>query len=368
MGRHSKPRNHTAAAVFGTACVTVPLMQGTAIAHPTINWGPIIQCESGGNPRAHNPSGASGLFQFLGSTWRSLGGLAFGRSAAEATPEEQLEIANRAYARQGLTPWEASRPCWNGRRVQAHAPVFRHRIAFRGPEAVETTSYGTYRVEAGDTLSRIAAEHGGTWEDLFAENRGTIQDPNRIYTGTVLQLGYKSRGLTEVRPRTQTPKRLGGYHHRIQPSALTAGARQTIQVQTTGYSYGDNQGGSNAKISAPVLHRTAGGDGTYANPVTLAVPGHGGSGMQTPAGTRVYFSKYRFYGIVEDSGATAKRDRRFDIWTDGRNNPAASRCMDELTGTSAAILNPPPGEPVSYVGPRSDANGCHAGGSVEAQS
>jgi hypothetical protein len=30
-------------------------------------------CETGGtfSPTAHNPSGASGLFQFLGSTWRS---------------------------------------------------------------------------------------------------------------------------------------------------------------------------------------------------------------------------------------------------------------------------------------------------------
>lgn len=30
-------------------------------------------CETGGtfDPKAHNPSGASGLFQFLGSTWRS---------------------------------------------------------------------------------------------------------------------------------------------------------------------------------------------------------------------------------------------------------------------------------------------------------
>jgi soluble lytic murein transglycosylase-like protein len=35
----------------------------------------VMECESGGNPGAYNASsGASGLFQFLGSTWRRVGG------------------------------------------------------------------------------------------------------------------------------------------------------------------------------------------------------------------------------------------------------------------------------------------------------
>lgn len=134
---------------------------------------------------------------------------------------------------------------------------------------------------------------------------------------------------------------------------------KTIQVQTTAYSFGDNQGSNNATICCGVIHKEAGGTGTFDDPTTLAVPGHGGKGMQTPAGTKVYFQKYHFYGIVEDSGATPKTLTRFDIWSDGRGNPDANQCMDNLTGTSTAILNPPPGEPVGYVGPRSDANGCH---------
>jgi 3D (Asp-Asp-Asp) domain-containing protein len=142
--------------------------------------------------------------------------------------------------------------------------------------------------------------------------------------------------------------------------AVATGNAQTVQVETTAYSFGDNQGSNNSKISAPVIHKEASGDGTYANPTTLAVPGHAGSGMQTPKGTRVYFSKYRFYGIVEDSGATPKKLRRFDIWSDGRGNSGASACMDKLTGTSTAILNPPAGKPVTYSGPRSDSKGCHA--------
>lgn len=143
-------------------------------------------------------------------------------------------------------------------------------------------------------------------------------------------------------------------------SALT-GTPQTMQVETTSYNFEDNAGSNNATICCPKLHRVAGGNGSYADPITLAVPGSGGSGMQTPAGTRVYFEKYQFYGIVEDSGASPKSLRRFDIWSDGRgmSTSAGSDCMDALTGTSTAILNPPAGKPVPHVGPRGDASGCH---------
>jgi hypothetical protein len=145
---------------------------------------------------------------------------------------------------------------------------------------------------------------------------------------------------------------------------VASGTQSSIQVETTSYSYGDNQGSNNATICCGKLHKTAAGSGTYADPITLAVPGSGGSGMQTPAGTRVYFTKYRFYGIVEDSGATPKSLRRFDIWSDGRglSTSAESDCMDRLTGTSSAILNPPAGEPVGHVGPLADASGCHVAG------
>lgn len=159
---------------------------------------------------------------------------------------------------------------------------------------------------------------------------------------------------------TAAPAATGAESSPAAMGKIPTGAQQAIQVETTAYSFGDNQGSNNATISAPVIHKMADGDGTYANPTTLAVPGHGGSGMQTPKGTRVYFQKYKFYGIVEDSGATPKKLRRFDIWSDGRGNSDASACMDNLTGTSAAILNPPPGEPVTYSGPRSDSKGCHS--------
>jgi hypothetical protein len=147
----------------------------------------------------------------------------------------------------------------------------------------------------------------------------------------------------------------------VMGGTVATGSAQTIQVETTSYNFADNAGSNNATICCPKLHQTAGGDGSFQNPITLAVPGSGGSGMQTPAGTRVYFVKYAFYGLVEDSGASPKSLRRFDIWSDGRglSTSAGSACMDALTGQSTAILNPPAGKPVAHIGPLGDASGCH---------
>jgi hypothetical protein len=63
----------------------------------------IIQHESGGNPQAVNPrSGAAGLFQFMPSTWHSLG---YSGSAADYPASVQYEAARRLYASSGTRPW-----------------------------------------------------------------------------------------------------------------------------------------------------------------------------------------------------------------------------------------------------------------------
>jgi LysM repeat protein len=49
----------------------------------------------------------------------------------------------------------------------------------------------SYTVRAGDTLSGIAQRfygHAGDWPYLYRINRGTVSDPNLIYTGEVLRV------------------------------------------------------------------------------------------------------------------------------------------------------------------------------------
>ena len=51
-----------------------------------------------------------------------------------------------------------------------------------------------------------------------------------------------------------------------------------------------------------MLHKQAGGTGTFADPITVAVPGHQGD-MDWQPGTKFYLPSVQRYVMVEDSGA-----------------------------------------------------------------
>ena len=67
----------------------------------------VISRESGGNPQAFNPSsGAGGLFQFLPSTWASLGYAGAYPGGAQTAPVGVQEAAfAKLYAEAGTAPW-----------------------------------------------------------------------------------------------------------------------------------------------------------------------------------------------------------------------------------------------------------------------
>lgn len=68
----------------------------------SLNWPALAQCESGGNPRAVNPAGYYGLYQFSLSTWRSLGGSG---NPIDASAGEQTYRAQLLYQRSGAGQW-----------------------------------------------------------------------------------------------------------------------------------------------------------------------------------------------------------------------------------------------------------------------
>jgi hypothetical protein len=67
-----------------------------------LNWGALAGCESGGNPKAVNPAGYYGLYQFDIGTWRSVGGSGVPTSASAA---EQTYRAKLLYQQRGRSPW-----------------------------------------------------------------------------------------------------------------------------------------------------------------------------------------------------------------------------------------------------------------------
>jgi hypothetical protein len=208
MGRHSKQskvnKAISATTLTGIGITGMALVASATPAEASPDWGPVIGCESGGNPTATNPSSsASGLFQFLDTTWQGLGGK--GR-AKDNSVAKQYELANKQYGYSGFTAWEASRSCWGGK-IKSSGPAYvapaapRHaapvapapRHAAPAPESAPKHAAGPgkhYVVKSGDCLSRIASDHtAGSWATLYAVNRAVVgSDPNLIFPGQDLVL------------------------------------------------------------------------------------------------------------------------------------------------------------------------------------
>ena len=67
-----------------------------------LNWKALAKCESGNRPRAVNPAGYYGLYQFNRRTWRSVGGRGMPHKATRA---EQTKRAQKLYVKRGAQPW-----------------------------------------------------------------------------------------------------------------------------------------------------------------------------------------------------------------------------------------------------------------------
>jgi len=70
-----------------------------------VNWSAIAACESGGNWAASTGNGFYGGLQFTEQTWLGYGGGRYASSANLATPAQQIAVAQRVVAGQGIGAW-----------------------------------------------------------------------------------------------------------------------------------------------------------------------------------------------------------------------------------------------------------------------
>lgn len=143
----------------------------------------------------------------------------------------------------------------------------------------------------------------------------------------------------------------------------TDSGENRYDIYLTGYSYWDNTPPGSAAISKPVIHRQAGGTGTYRDPITIAV-GHSITGnrqtLDYPAGTRFYLERLQKYAIVEDVCGDGNNPQNgpchtgrnglpwLDIYVDGSStsSSAATQCTYNITAVQSIIQNPQPNYPV----------------------
>jgi Transglycosylase-like domain/LysM domain len=89
----------TAPAAPGQAPGAAPASSGG------VNWPAIAACESGGNWAASTGNGFYGGLQFTEQTWLGYGGGRYASSANLATPAQQIAVAQRVVAGQGIGAW-----------------------------------------------------------------------------------------------------------------------------------------------------------------------------------------------------------------------------------------------------------------------
>jgi nucleoid-associated protein YgaU len=176
---------------------------------PASTWDSLAQCESGGNWATNTGNGYSGGLQFSASTWAAHGGTG---SAANASREQQIAVAQKVQASQGWSAWPAC-AAKLGLRGGAAAP--QSATPSRQPAAVYTPAKvparqaapkaavpaprhvapvsvtgQTYTIRGGETLSTIAEKLNiaGGWHSLADANTATISNPHLVFPGQVLQL------------------------------------------------------------------------------------------------------------------------------------------------------------------------------------
>jgi nucleoid-associated protein YgaU len=195
---------------------------------PASTWDSLAQCESGGNWGINTGNGYAGGLQFSPSTWAAYGGTG---SAANASREQQIAVAERVQAGQGWGAWpacaaklgltggaiapqsapkslapasvpapakvpartvapKAAAPKAAVPKVAAKAAVPKAAATAPRHVAAVALSGKTYTIQSGDTLSKVAEQLNiaGGWQLLADANASTISNPDLVFPGQVLQL------------------------------------------------------------------------------------------------------------------------------------------------------------------------------------
>ncbi|MGQ4367216.1 MULTISPECIES: resuscitation-promoting factor protein RpfC [Streptomyces] len=108
-GRHRRPRQApalvVAAGVTGSA-IAIPLLGATgAHAADSTNWDQVAECETGGAWSQNSGNGYYGGLQLSQDAWEQYGGLDYAPSADQASRSQQIRIAEKIHASQGIAAW-----------------------------------------------------------------------------------------------------------------------------------------------------------------------------------------------------------------------------------------------------------------------
>src|SRR3954454_2696119 len=208
--------------VAGATVVGLGVLSSPAQAATTHDWTGVAQCESGGDWDINTGNGYYGGLQFSQPTWSGYGGTSLAARADLATPAEQVQIAEKVLAGQGIGAWpvcgkfltDGSTPAAAAAPAAAApaaaapaaaAPATEQPVTAAAPSqddgsadrwhdgstdrrhGRQAAAAGDYTVLRGDTVATIATAHGESWRQLYQRNVGVIgADPNVLVPGQAL--------------------------------------------------------------------------------------------------------------------------------------------------------------------------------------
>ena len=209
-------RNVARVVVAGMVVAGTPLvLAGTANAASDDVWDQIAKCESGGRWNTNTGNGFVGGLQFSPSTWRAYGGSG---SAAGASREQQIAVAEKVLAAQGWGAWPTcsrkvgarggptprtvttSQGTTATRNTQtqvkpaspaAPAPAPTAQTTPAVPNPSLTKPGANYTAVPGDSLSKIAQEKNipGGWQAIYQRNQDVLHNPSQLRVGQQLIIG-----------------------------------------------------------------------------------------------------------------------------------------------------------------------------------
>jgi LysM repeat protein len=129
---------------------------------------------------------------------------------------------------------------------QAAASAATTSTAHAAAHHAEANQARTYTVQAGDTLSGIAARFGISWKSLYAKNKKVIgSNPNRIFVGQVLKLPAGAAAVpAQLMPVSSTPQQSQPVTGSSSQSASSSSGSQSASSSSSGQQASSQQSAS----------------------------------------------------------------------------------------------------------------------------
>ncbi|MFE4665066.1 transglycosylase family protein [Streptomyces sp. NPDC056716] len=264
-GRHRRPRQApallVAAGVTGSAIAIPLLTAGGASAASGTTWDKVAECESGGAWSADDGGGHYGGLQLTQDEWEAYGGLDYASSPDRASRSQQIAVAERILADQGVGVWPVCGPLYGLAQDAAPAGVDTGVAGDPTPDASESASGSddasggtggltdSSKSSDGSGDSSTGSDSSGSTDDPTAP--GNSGEPGSSPTGSPTDSQADGQADSPTGGATGSPTDLTGPADPSDPSSAPSGDTGTPGASGGA---GDASGGSlpsNSPVEPP---------------------------------------------------------------------------------------------------------------------